>query len=99
MKITAAVVPIRSAPFEIETLDLAAPTHRGSGSVGGASGSRNRTLDRSWEAVTPSRLNQQPAVLRGTESLLTFCWREMDSNPRSRRSGDGYMAPDPTTPE
>ena len=25
MKITAAVVPIRSAPFEIETLDLAAP--------------------------------------------------------------------------
>ena len=26
---------------------------------------------RSWEAVTPSRLDQQPAVLRGTESLLT----------------------------
>jgi Zn-dependent alcohol dehydrogenase len=25
MKITAAVVPVRSAPFEIETLDLAAP--------------------------------------------------------------------------
>src|SRR6516162_5893382 len=35
---------------------------------------------RSWEAVTPSRLDQQPAVLRGTESLLTLCWREMDSN-------------------
>ena len=25
MKITAAVVPVQSAPFEIETLDLAAP--------------------------------------------------------------------------
>ena len=25
MNITAAVVPVRSAPFEIETLDLAAP--------------------------------------------------------------------------
>jgi aryl-alcohol dehydrogenase len=25
MKITAAIVPVRSAPFEIETLDLAAP--------------------------------------------------------------------------
>ena len=25
MKITAAVVPVRSAPFEIETLDIAAP--------------------------------------------------------------------------
>ena len=25
MKITAAVVPVRSAPFEVETLDLAAP--------------------------------------------------------------------------
>ena len=25
MKITAAVVPVRSAPFEIETLDLAPP--------------------------------------------------------------------------
>jgi aryl-alcohol dehydrogenase len=25
MKITAAMVPVRSAPFEIETLDLAAP--------------------------------------------------------------------------
>ena len=25
MKITAAVVPVRSAPFEIETLELAAP--------------------------------------------------------------------------
>jgi hypothetical protein len=35
---------------------------------------------RSWEAVTPSRLDQQPAVLRGTESLLTLCWRKMDSN-------------------
>ena len=35
---------------------------------------------RSWEAVTPSRLDQQPAVLRGTESLLTLCWREVDSN-------------------
>src|SRR6516165_8022638 len=30
---------------------------------------------RSWEAVSPSRLDQQPAVLRGTESLLTLCWR------------------------
>ena len=28
MKITAAVVPVRSAPFEIETLELAAPLGR-----------------------------------------------------------------------
>ena len=39
---------------------------------------------RSWEAVTPSRLDQQHAVLRGTESLLTLCWRGVDSNFRFR---------------
>ena len=40
---------------------------------------------RSWEAVTPSRLDQQQAVLRGTESLLTLCWRGQSRANSSRK--------------
>jgi Zn-dependent alcohol dehydrogenase len=35
MKVTAAVVPVRSAPFEIETLDLATPLADEGASAGG----------------------------------------------------------------
>ena len=44
-------------------------------------------------------LNALTVRTRGTEGLQTQRWRELDPNPRSRRAGDGCMAPGLTGPE
>ena len=45
-----------------------------------------------------TRLDQQPAVLRGTESLLTLCCREVDSNFQYAGTGESrhssFVVPD-----
>ena len=59
MKITAAVVPVRSAPFEIETLDLAEPL-------------AEEVLVRSWPAACATPTCTPAMAISRTCPILSF---------------------------
>ena len=93
MKITAAVVPVRSAPFEMEALDLAAPLADDVLVRVVASGICDK------RAAPPGRALPSRTELTGTgtSAAVVFIWRSSNlskiHSPRPLRAGRPQLPP------